>query len=394
MEKSFCNRRNLGVMGQTRQAKLKKFAHLATTGSVRGMLRLFFGGALEQDQTITYQKAGVDPGKAAKILSEFGQFVKTRPRDPLLDSAIGPYASSYLLGPKLKSYEDPVLVSCCDGVGTKAKLALDWGDISGLGQDLVAMNVNDLICVGADPMLFLDYFACGKLEREQLMAILKGIQLACEACGSSLAGGETAEMPGVYSNDDFDLAGFAIGLAERADCLGPAKVKVGDTILAIASSGVHSNGYSLVRKIVEKSGIRPDDRTSFDSGVTWREALLKPTHLYVEPLKSLKKHLHALAHITGGGLFENLPRVLPKGVAAHIDRKSWKFPPLFLWMQKQAGLSDKEMWDTFNCGVGMIAISPAENANKIESTVESHGISVWKIGEIKANSGADCIVIE
>lgn len=342
---------------------------------------------------ITYQKAGVDPGKAAEILSEFGTFLKSRPRDPLLDAAVGPYASSYLLGPKLKEFKEPVLVSCCDGVGTKAKLALDWGDISGLGQDLVAMNVNDLICVGADPILFLDYYACGKLERGQLLSILKGIQWACEASGCSLAGGETAEMPGVYTEEDFDLAGFAIGLAEREDCLGPAKVKVGDVILGMASTGVHSNGYSLVRKVVEATGIGPKDSVPFAQSKTWSEVLLKPTQLYVEPVKGVRKQLHALAHITGGGLFENLPRVLPKNVSAHIAREQWQFPPLFQWLQNNANLSDRQMWDTFNCGIGMIAITSAANAPAICEAMKSRGIATHPIGEIREASGADCIVI-
>jgi phosphoribosylformylglycinamidine cyclo-ligase len=349
---------------------------------------------LESDKAITYQKSGVDPGKAAEILSEFGRFLKTRPRDPLLDAAIGPYASSYLLGPKLKDYAEPVLVSCCDGVGTKAKLALDWGNIAGLGQDLVAMNVNDLICVGADPVLFLDYYACGKLDREQLLTLLKSIQHACEASSCSLAGGETAEMPGVYADKDFDLAGFALGLAERADCLGPAKVKPGDAILALASTGAHSNGYSLIRKVVEKSGVQPGDKTPFDASQTWSEALLKPTQLYVEAARSVRKQLHALAHITGGGLFENLPRVLPGGVTAHISKSQWEFPPLFQWIQDQAGIGEQQMLETFNCGVGMIALLPKAEVSAVQFAIQSKGIRCWQIGEIRKAEGTNCIVVE
>ena len=204
---------------------------------------------------ITYQGAGVDPDKAGRILSNFTKYLKTRPKDPNVLSGIGPYASCYSLKEIFSNYSDPILVTSCDGVGTKAKLAHDWGKIDTLGEDLVAMNVNDLLCIGAKPIQFLDYFACGKLEEDQLGVLLKSIQDGCELAGCALVGGETAEMPGMYHGGEFDLAGFAVGIVERSGVLGPSRVNVGDTVLAVESNGVHSNGYSLVRKLVEKTKI-------------------------------------------------------------------------------------------------------------------------------------------
>ncbi|MBY0372142.1 phosphoribosylformylglycinamidine cyclo-ligase [bacterium] len=329
---------------------------------------------------ITYQKSGVDPEKAAKILGDFGRFLSTRPRDPALLSGIGPFAACYSLKEILNRYEDPILVTCCDGVGTKGKLALDWGDISGLGQDLVAMNVNDLLCAGADPMLFLDYYACGHLEDTQLTTLLKSIQSACEASFCSLAGGETAEMPGLYQKDDFDLAGFSIGMADRKNLYGPSRVKNGDSLVALASSGAHSNGYSLIRKLVDKAKLSPSAKTPFNNR-TWKETLLEPTTLYVALLKGWNRKVHALAHLTGGGLFENLPRVLPAGARAHV--RPWQFSGLFEWIQATAEISTQDMLSTFNCGVGMLVVCPPEVATELVKHASASGVPAWETGTIE-----------
>lgn len=331
---------------------------------------------------LTYKDSGVDPDKATQILSNFASFLKTRPKDPNILSGIGPFASCFSLKSVINNFEDPVLVTSCDGVGTKVKLGLDWNRIEDLGQDLVAMNVNDVLCVGAQPFLFLDYYACGKLHDAQLTTLLKSIQQGCELAGCSLVGGETAEMPGVYQSEDFDLAGFTVGFVERTKILGAEKVIVGDVLLAIASNGIHSNGYSLVRRIVEKKGILPDDKTPFGNS-SWKDLLLAPTRIYVPYLKPLLCKVSALAHLTGGGLFENLPRVLPPNTVAAIDSKSWDFPPLFRWLQEGAELSTQEMLKTFNCGVGMIAVVPRANVAEVKTHLEKHRISTKEIGTIE-----------
>lgn len=336
--------------------------------------------------SITYQKSGVNPEKAARILGDFGKYLSTRPRDKALLSGIGPYASCYSLKDVLARYDDPVLVTCCDGVGTKAKLAVDWDGIEDLGQDLVAMNVNDMLCAGADPLLFLDYYACGELEDRQLTAILKSIQSACEKSFCSIAGGETAEMPGMYQKGDFDLAGFSVGIGERSTLYGPHRVESGDAIVAIASSGAHSNGYSLIRKLVDKKGVKPGDVTPF-SKLTWKQTLLAPTYLYVDLLREWKDRLHALAHITGGGLFENLPRVLPQGSTAHVN--AWEFPALFQWLQNAAEISTQDMLSTFNCGVGMLAICDDERAAELIAHCQKHSMVAWKTGHVELSGSSE-----
>lgn len=334
---------------------------------------------------LTYKDSGVDPDKASQILSNFASFLKTRPKDPNILSGIGPFASCFSLKSVCAQFHDPVLVTSCDGVGTKVKLGLDWNRIEDLGQDLVAMNVNDVLCVGAQPFLFLDYYACGKLDDSQLTTLLKSIQQGCELAGCSLVGGETAEMPGVYQSHDFDLAGFTVGFVERAKILGAEKVGVGDTLLAIASNGIHSNGYSLVRKIVEKKGIDPNAKADFANS-SWKDLLLAPTRIYVPYLKPLMGNLSALAHLTGGGLFENLPRVLPQGTVAAVNSKSWEFPQLFRWLQESAELSTHEMLKTFNCGVGMIAVVPRNQVQTVKDHLEKHRISTWEIGSVEKSS--------
>jgi len=333
--------------------------------------------------SINYQQSGVDPEKAAKILERFGNFMKTRPRDPNVISGIGPFAACYSLKDLVNKYDDPVLVTSCDGVGTKAKLALEWGAIEGLGQDLVAMNVNDLLCVGAKPLFFLDYYACGKLSETQLFTLLQSIQHGCEIAGCALVGGETAEMPGVYQGEDFDLAGFTVGMTDRSHILGAQKVKPGDRLIAIASSGIHSNGYSLVRKICEREKIQPNDMSPFN-GQTWKQALLAPTTIYVPLLKDILPKLHAAAHITGGGLFENLPRVLPNGTVAKVSSASWRISEIFLWLQEKSGITTKELLSTFNCGVGMILVCDEKTASEVVNHLERQGMTCRDIGSVES----------
>ena len=338
--------------------------------------------------TISYKESGVDTLKAETILNRFSDFQKSRPKNPFLLSGIGPFASCFSLKEILSEMEDPLLVSCCDGVGTKSKLASDWEELSGLGQDLVAMNVNDLICVGARPLVFLDYYACGNLEEKQLLTLLKSIQNACELAGCSLAGGETAEMPGVYQNGDFDLGGFSVGIVDRKKTLGSEKVLVGDVIIAIESSGFHSNGYSLVRKIVESRGIKPNDRVPFGTQ-SWRETLLKPTLIYSQTLEPIYQKLHALAHITGEGITGNLPRVLPPRTQAVLELNKFELSPLFHWIQQEAKLSLMEMFGTFNCGWGMLAVTSLSDSVSVLDHLTKSGLRSQVVGEVKSSQAEE-----
>ncbi len=339
------------------------------------------------DSKITYQQAGVDPEKAASILGRFKDFQKGRPKNKGLLSGIGPYAACFDLSEWTTKYKQPVLVTSCDGVGTKVKLAAEWGKIDGLGQDLVAMNVNDVLCVGAKSELFLDYYATGALKEDELLTILKSIQGACEKIGCSLVGGETAEMPGVYRDGDFDLAGFAIGVVDRERIVGPEKVKAGDSIIALASSGLHSNGFSLVRKILARTHTAPDATVPW-GGKTWREWTLEPTTLYGPYVLPIVDKVSALAHITGGGLFENLPRVLPKGTKAVVGSKEWNLPPSFAWIQEQAGLESSELLSTLNCGVGMLVICRPTEKDGLLAHFKSMGLPAWTVGTIETSGEA------
>ncbi len=335
---------------------------------------------------LTYKKAGVDTEKAARILGAFGQYQKTRPRDANVASGIGGFAACYDLGTVLKQFEHPYLVTCCDGVGTKVKLALDWNQIDTLGEDLVAMNVNDLLCVGAQPLVFLDYYACGALREDQLLPLLKSIQHGCELAECTLTGGETAEMPGMYQGEDFDLAGFSVGVVEKSKTLGAHRAKPGDKLVAVASSGLHSNGYSLVRRLVEQEKLSPDAKAPFGGG-TWREVLLKPTTIYWKHVKGVLPKIHALAHITGGGLYENLPRVLPDGSRAVVDSARWEIPPLFQWLQKTAKIETRDLLCTLNAGVGLIAAVAPEETAAVRNHIEGAGLRTWEIGHLEAGSG-------
>ncbi|MCX6103932.1 MAG: phosphoribosylformylglycinamidine cyclo-ligase [Proteobacteria bacterium] len=335
--------------------------------------------------SITYKNSGVNTDQAEHILDSFSLFLKSRPKDARLLSGIGPYASCFSLKETLNLFEDPLLVSCCDGVGTKGKLALDWNHIDRLGEDLVAMNVNDLLCVGAVPLVFLDYYACGKLEKFQLLTLLKSIQLGCEMAECSLSGGETAEMPGLYLEKDFDLAGFSVGLVDRKNVLGESRVKVKDCLIAIESSGLHSNGYSLIRKLVEKEKLNPESKTSF-SERTWAEELLSPTLIYVKALKIHLTNLTGLAHITGGGITGNLPRILPAGSEAHLKLDTLKFSELFKWIQNSAALSTEQMLETFNCGTGMIAACDPSYAETLLTSLAKGGLKGHVMGSVENSS--------
>ena len=294
------------------------------------------------------------------------------------------YLSGYL---KAAGYTDPILVAATDGVGTKLRIAIDTGNVDTIGIDLVAMCVNDLVCQGAEPLLFLDYFATGKLDVDQAARIIEGIATGCEQSGCALIGGETAEMPGMYHKGDFDLAGFAVGAMERGADL-PAGVQAGDVLLGLASNGVHSNGYSFVRKVVELSGLGWDAACPFADG-TLGEALLAPTRLYVkQALAAIRAGgVHALAHITGGGLTENPPRVLPEGLACEIDLSSWQLPPVFRWMATQANMAQPELLKTFNCGIGMILVVAADRAEALTTLMAEAGETVIPLGRVVEGEG-------
>jgi phosphoribosylformylglycinamidine cyclo-ligase len=306
------------------------------------------------------------------------------------DAALGGFGALFDL--KAAGFKDPVLVASTDGVGTKLRIAIDTGRHETVGIDLVAMSVNDIVVQGAEPLFFLDYFATSKLEVETAKAVIAGIAKGCELAGCALIGGETAEMPSMYAAKDYDLAGFAVGAAERDQLLTGASVKPGDVLLGLASSGVHSNGYSLVRRLVERSGLSWSDPAPFAPGRSMGDALLEPTRIYVKScLAPVRAGLvKALAHITGGGLVENVPRVLPKGTVAEIDANGWKRLPVFDWLQKQGSVEPLEMARTFNCGIGMVAVVPATHAAKARAAFEATGETVYEIGRVaEGTAGAE-----
>jgi len=311
----------------------------------------------KNQESLNYKSAGVDIA-AGNALVERIKPIAARTRTPGVMAGLGGFGSMFEL--PLDRYKNPILVSGTDGVGTKLKLAIDLGIHDSVGIDLVAMCVNDIIVQGAEPLFFLDYFATGKLDVETAASVIKGIGQGCELAGAALVGGETAEMPGMYPDGEYDLAGFCVGIVEKSKVLDGAKVSIGDKLIGIASSGPHSNGYSLIRKIIAHSGSSLDD--SFGDK-TLGEALLEPTRIYVKSLLTLldKVPVHAFAHITGGGLTENLPRVLPNGIQANIDLSSWALPDVFVWLKEQGNVALADMLITFNCGIGMIVCVARED---------------------------------
>ncbi|AUQ66778.1 phosphoribosylformylglycinamidine cyclo-ligase [Phaeobacter inhibens] len=333
---------------------------------------------------LTYADAGVDIDAGNALVDRIKPAAKRTNRSGVM-SGLGGFGALFDL--KDAGYSDPILVGATDGVGTKLRIAIDTGVVDGVGIDLVAMCVNDLVCQGAEPLFFLDYFATGKLETETAARIIEGIAEGCVRSGCALIGGETAEMPGMYPKGDFDLAGFAVGAMERGTAL-PADVQEGDVLLGLASDGVHSNGYSLVRKLVEVSGLGWDADCPFGEG-TLGEALLTPTRLYVKQCLAAVRTggVHALAHITGGGLTENLPRVLPEELGADIDLNAWELPPVFKWMAETGGIAEAEMLKTFNCGIGMILSVSADRADELVKVLEAEGETVSRLGTVTAGAG-------
>jgi len=337
----------------------------------------------QNQESLNYKSAGVDIAAGNELVERIKP-IAARTRTAGVMAGLGGFGSMFEL--PLDRYQNPILVSGTDGVGTKLKLAIDLGIHNTVGIDLVAMCVNDIIVQGAEPLFFLDYFATGKLDVDTAASVIAGIGKGCELAGAALVGGETAEMPGMYADGEYDLAGFCVGIVEKSKVLDGSKIKAGDKLIGIASSGPHSNGYSLIRKIIARSNSALTD--AFD-GKTLGEALLEPTRIYVKSLLSLldKVPVHAFAHITGGGLTENLPRVLPTGINANIDLSSWMFPNIFLWLQEQGNVSQADMLTTFNCGIGMIVCVAAEDEIATLETLQSLGETVFVIGELIESEG-------
>jgi phosphoribosylformylglycinamidine cyclo-ligase len=333
---------------------------------------------------LTYADAGVDIDAGNTLVERIKPAAKRTSRSGVM-SGLGGFGALFDL--KDAGYKDPILVAATDGVGTKLRIAIDTGNVDTIGIDLVAMCVNDLVCQGAEPLFFLDYFATGKLELEEATRIINGIAKGCELSGCALIGGETAEMPGMYHKGDFDLAGFAVGAMERGQDL-PKGVVAGDVLLGLASDGVHSNGYSLVRRIVEVSGFAWGEKAPF-AEISLGEALLAPTRLYVKSALAAVNAggVHALAHITGGGLTENLPRVLPEGLGAQIDLTSWELQPVFKWLVATAGMEQSELLKTFNAGVGMVLAVSADEADALTAVLQGAGETVYSLGTIVEGTG-------
>jgi len=327
---------------------------------------------------LSYKDAGVDIDAGDALVERIKPLAKKTMREGVL-AGIGGFGALFEVP---KRYKEPVLVSGTDGVGTKLKLAFEWNMHDTVGIDLVAMSVNDVLVQGAEPLFFLDYFACGKLDVDTAAAVVGGIARGCELSGCALIGGETAEMPGMYPAGEYDLAGFAVGAVEKAKILAGQDVQPGDVVLGLASSGVHSNGFSLVRKCIERAGAQLP--ATLD-GKPFRQAVMEPTRLYVKPvLAALAKHpgIKALAHITGGGLLENIPRVLPEGMAAQLRAGSWPRSELFAWLQATAAIDDQEMNRTFNNGIGMVVVVAPAEAAAVAGTLRQAGESVHEIGRI------------
>ena len=332
--------------------------------------------------SLSYRDAGVDIDAGDALVDAIKPFAKRTMREGVL-GGIGGFGALFEIS---KKYREPVLVSGTDGVGTKLKLAFQLNRHDTVGIDLVAMSVNDILVQGAEPLFFLDYFACGKLDVPAATDVIKGIAQGCEQSGCALIGGETAEMPGMYPDGEYDLAGFAVGAVEKSRIIDGSKIVPGDVVLGLASSGCHSNGYSLVRKII--SVAKPDLNADFH-GRPLADVLMAPTRIYVKPLLALmeKMEVKGMAHITGGGLLENVPRVLRDNLTAELSRDAWTMPPLFTWLQQQGGVAESEMYRTFNCGIGMVVIVGADQADAAMAQLAAAGEQVCKLGHIRARQG-------
>ena len=331
--------------------------------------------------SITYRDAGVDIEAGDALVEKIKPFARRTMRPEVL-GGIGGFGSLFEMP---KKFKNPVLVSGTDGVGTKLKLAFELNKHDTVGIDLVAMSVNDILVQGAEPLFFLDYFACGKLEVGTAAQVIKGIAEGCEQSGCALVGGETAEMPGMYPAGEYDLAGFAVGCVDKENIINGTTIATGDVLLGLTSSGAHSNGYSLIRKLITHSGI---DFESDFHGRKFKDVVMAPTKIYVKSLLKLIETMpvKGMAHITGGGITENVPRVLPAGLTAEISKKSWTLPPLFQWLQTQGNIADSEMYKTFNCGIGMVVIVAKEHAVAAQKLLQDAGETVYEIGHIRAQN--------
>jgi len=345
--------------------------------------------ANNSDKTsISYRDAGVDIEAGDALVEQIKPFAKRTMRPEVL-GGIGGFGSLFAVPQKFK---EPILVSGTDGVGTKLKLAFELNKHDTVGIDLVAMSVNDILVQGAEPLFFLDYFACGKLEVGVAAQVIKGIAEGCEQSGCALVGGETAEMPGMYPAGEYDLAGFAVGCADKAKLIDGTTIAAGDVVLGLASSGAHSNGYSLIRKLIEKSGI---DFESDFHGRKFKDVVMEPTRIYVKSLLKLIEAMpvKGMAHITGGGITENIPRVLPAGLTAEIRADGWQLPPLFQWLQAQGNIVPSELYKTFNCGIGMAVIVAKEHVAQAKQLLEASGETVFEIGHIRAQNAGEAPTI-
>lgn len=345
--------------------------------------------ANNSDQTsISYRDAGVDIEAGDALVEQIKPYAKRTMRPEVL-GGIGGFGSLFAVPQKFK---EPILVSGTDGVGTKLKLAFELNKHDTVGIDLVAMSVNDILVQGAEPLFFLDYFACGKLEVGVAAQVIKGIAQGCEQSGCALVGGETAEMPGMYPAGEYDLAGFAVGCADKSKLIDGTTIAAGDIVLGLASSGAHSNGYSLIRKLIDKSGI---DFESDFHGRKFKDVVMEPTRIYVKSLLKLIEALpvKGMAHITGGGITENIPRVLPAGLTAEIKASGWQLPPLFQWLQAQGNIVPSELYKTFNCGIGMAVIVAKEHVAQAKQLLEASGETVFEIGHVRAQSAGEAPTI-
>src|SRR5574343_713762 len=332
---------------------------------------------------LSYRDAGVDMEAGDELVERIKPMAKRTMREGVM-AGIGGFGAMFEVS---KKYKEPVLVSGTDGVGTKLRLAFAWNRHDTIGQDLVAMSVNDILVQGAEPLFFLDYFACGKLDVDTAAAVVGGIAKGCELAGCALIGGETAEMPGMYPDGEYDLAGFAVGVAEKSLLIDGKSIQPGDVVLGLASSGAHSNGYSLVRKIIERSN--PDMNAPFDGERSLAEVVMAPTRIYVKQVLATmqKVTIKGMAHITGGGLLENVPRVLPENVVAELTKSAWPRPKLFDWMQAEGNVAENEMHRTFNCGIGLVIVVAAADAEAAMAELKAQGEAVYNIGVIRARQG-------
>lgn len=340
--------------------------------------------------SLSYKDAGVDINAGNELVERIKPHVKRTTRSEVI-GGLGGFGALCALPTK---YKEPVLVSGTDGVGTKLRLAIDLHKHDTIGIDLVAMCVNDLVVQGAEPLFFLDYYATGKLDVDVATDVVVGIAEGCVQSGCALVGGETAEMPGMYHEGDYDLGGFCVGVVERSKIIDGSKVQAGDALIALGSSGPHSNGYSLIRKVIEVAGVNP--ATEQLAGRPLKDQVLAPTKIYVKSVLELIENVdvHAIAHLTGGGFWENIPRVLPDNVKAVINEKSWEWQPVFKWLQEQGGISWHEMYRTFNCGVGMVIALPQADVEKALSVLKAAGENAWLIGQVETlNAGEEQVII-